>query len=306
MNRLIAAVRKGSLADVKRRLKAGDSPDAFDDDGMESALALAATWGKLSIVRALLKAGANPGDRRYSGSTPLVVAAAQGHTKIVQLLLDHGADVDEDDSEGGTALIEAAAGGHEDIVDLLLEADANVRHKDRDRKTAIIYAAEKRHESIVEELAPYSTANDVREARFRLKLAKAGPTKEKVRKFHEAARNGDIDSVKAYLDAGGDVNAMNSDDGETAVFPAARGGHLEVIKLLAKHGANLSHMDTASNTALLYAFNERGMPAYKYLRTVIDPKLVAKWDKWLIGAEKRAKERYPEIYKLYRKKFKSR
>ena len=80
------------------------------------------------------------------------------------------------------------------------------------------------HESIVDELAPDSTASDVKEAKFKLNLTKAGPTKEKVKDFHVAARKGDIESVKRYLDAGGDVDAIDHEDGETAVFPAGEAG----------------------------------------------------------------------------------
>ena len=62
------------------------------------ALALAAQFGHVAIVRALLDAGEDP-DRynppgAHSGSTPLHQAAHAGHGEVVQLLVERGARLD--------------------------------------------------------------------------------------------------------------------------------------------------------------------------------------------------------------------
>jgi ankyrin repeat protein len=298
MSLLCDAVQKGSLTEVRERLSAGDPADEIDEHSGDALLTLAAMNGSLDIARALLDAGAHPNDRR-SVIPPLVAAAGMGYPDIVALLLEREADVDARNAEGGTALMMAAAGGHLSIVNLLLEADADVRIRDQDGMRAIHFAAEKQHEAIVEAIAPYSTASDVRQAELTLRVGKSGATKEDIRNFHRAAKLGDMTAVEAYLDSGRDVDAMNT-SGETALFFAARRGHIDVIKLLIARGANVNHLDTGDNSALLSAFNEKGMPAYEYLRPLVAPPVLKKWDKWLARAVKRAETRYPEMAKLLR------
>ena len=53
-----------------------------------------------------------------------------------------------------------------------------------------------------------------------------------------AASTGDIEAVKQYLDAGGDVNAK--DKVATPLFYAAHFGHKEIAKLLIEKGADVN------------------------------------------------------------------
>jgi hypothetical protein len=81
--------------DDGRRLLPGASPEDRHD-----ALALAAQFGHVEIVRLLLDAGEDP--NRYnpvahSHSTPLHQAALAGHEKVVRLLVEHGARLDMKD-----------------------------------------------------------------------------------------------------------------------------------------------------------------------------------------------------------------
>ena len=56
--------------------------------------------------------------------------------------------------------------------------------------------------------------------------------------FWEAVRTGDSASVTALLDKGADVNAKFR-YGMTALFKASERGHLEVVKILLAHGADV-------------------------------------------------------------------
>lgn len=51
---------------------------------------------------------------------------------------------------------------------------------------------------------------------------------------------GNIDEVKASLNAGTDVNTAD-DDGYSALHAAAENGYLDVVKLLVLQGANVHH-----------------------------------------------------------------
>jgi ankyrin repeat protein len=69
-----------------------------DPDKRHFALALAAQYGHVEIVRSLLDAGEDP-DRYnppggHAHSTPLHQAALAGHTDVVKLLVERGARLD--------------------------------------------------------------------------------------------------------------------------------------------------------------------------------------------------------------------
>lgn len=68
-----------------------------------------------------------------------------------------------------------------------------------------------------------------------------------------AARDGDIATVRKYINSGGNVNALNPYGG-TAIMFAARAGHTEIAKLLIEAKANLNIQGRyAGTTALMWA-----------------------------------------------------
>ncbi len=58
-----------------------------------------------------------------------------------------------------------------------------------------------------------------------------------------AARRGDAEAVKAAIAQGADVNARFR-YGTTALFPACDKGHIEVVRVLLEHGANVNLKDS--------------------------------------------------------------
>jgi ankyrin repeat protein len=59
-------------------------------------LAIAAEQGKIDVVQALLKAGANVKARNTYGGTALQVSVLRGYKDLVKILIDAGADVARD------------------------------------------------------------------------------------------------------------------------------------------------------------------------------------------------------------------
>jgi hypothetical protein len=83
--------------------------------------------------------------------------------------------------------------------------------------------------------------------------------------FFEAARKGDVASLKAHLDKGVPVDAKWRYD-QTALLMAARGGHMEAVKLLLERGANANAKDSFySMTALSGAAEKRNAELVKLL-----------------------------------------
>jgi hypothetical protein len=89
-------------------------------------LHVAASFGKLNIVKRLLELGADinaPGG--ISGGRPIEEAAAEGHLEIVRYLITHGADLDVRAPETNP-LFSAIYGGHTEVVELLVDSGIDV------------------------------------------------------------------------------------------------------------------------------------------------------------------------------------
>ena len=69
--------------------------------------------------------------------------------------------------------------------------------------------------------------------------------------IHQAVGNGNIEAVKQYLAAGGDVNAKD-DDGWTPLHHAAIWSHKEIAELLIAEGADVNAKDQKEERAPLH------------------------------------------------------
>jgi len=83
-------------------------------------------------------------------------------------------------------------------------------------------------------------------------LGPSGPDGETP--FHEAARTGKADAVKAMLADGQDVNARDADC--TALLNAALHGHADVVQVLLDHGADVDTAGPSGTTPLYHAAYE--------------------------------------------------
>lgn len=94
-------------------------------------LVAAATSRSLSIVKLLVKYGADPnGTEGICNQTALLVAASNGDTEIIQVLLEAGADINHRDWNGWSALMHACSKGRADAVRLLREKGARADFRD--------------------------------------------------------------------------------------------------------------------------------------------------------------------------------
>jgi len=134
---LYAAVFSGRNDVVEILLDKGAIIDRGNDKDVPPLLVLAAEKGYETIVRELLKNGADVNAKIsvssaawYVGDTALIRATTNGHAGIVQALIEKGADVNAKNNIGWTALFIAAGRGHESIVRLLLDGGADLSARD--------------------------------------------------------------------------------------------------------------------------------------------------------------------------------
>jgi hypothetical protein len=137
MDRLQDDARHGRLAAVRKALASGVEPDTRLSETADTALALAAEGGHVSVVRALLEGGADP-NLTSDSETPLQrvlgprAVEPRSRPDIVRALVRGGADVDARDSDGLTPLMRAVIDGRaaERTIRLLvaLGADPSAEH----------------------------------------------------------------------------------------------------------------------------------------------------------------------------------
>jgi len=83
-------------------------------------------------------------------------------------------------------------------------------------------------------------------------IAAPESTHELVGLLHQAALDGDLNSVEKALESGANVNGVD-EDGRTALMFAAFDGHSEIVLTLLEAEAGIDRRDLMGRTALLYA-----------------------------------------------------
>lgn len=139
-----------NLAELKRRLAAGEKADSgFDEHGNSPLIHASAEW-YLAAVRLLLEYKADVNLAGDTGSTALHYAQSSHKDKawdnmgVVRTLLEKGADIGIADKQGGTPLHWAALFGNREAVALLIEKGAEVGAVNKNGMTALHFAATER------------------------------------------------------------------------------------------------------------------------------------------------------------------
>lgn len=154
-NVLINACLTGDIGKAKAAIAAGADVNAAKGLSKKflTPLMCAAREGHLTIVDALLNAGANP---NLAGSEallmivgPLMLAARHGHLEIVKRLVVAGAMVDAPErsllslrDKGDSAIHEAARNGHAQVVEFLLQAGVSPSVKSAWSSSLLVAAAQ--------------------------------------------------------------------------------------------------------------------------------------------------------------------
>jgi ankyrin repeat protein len=259
---LWAACQNGNIAIVRALLDAGSNPNTPLHAG-ETPLMVAARSGFDTIVSLLAAKGANPNVRATRGQTALMWAASQRHPAAVRALLAAGANTKirtETWSQmmavpphglprynrmiphgSYTALLFAARSGDTESARLLLDAGADANDKDAWGVSATALAAHSGFRDLVDLLLARGANPNTGEPGFT--------------PLHAAVMHRDLAMVRALLTHGADANAPVTDwtptrrssrdyhfppslIGATSLWLAARLNEPEIVRLLAKHGAN--------------------------------------------------------------------
>lgn len=235
---LFVAVGRGDVAGLESLLRRGGDPNARNSLEM-TPLMIAATTGRIPVVEALLRGGAELNAWCIFG-TPLTFAAMTGQAEATRFLLDRGADVAAKRPDGITVLMMAARSGAPEIVRDLLARKANVHATDNDGATALIYAAREGDTHAGELLLKGGAAVDAADSHGWTALC-------------YAAVNGHADFVTLLLSKGAKVNARDRRGRTPLLLAASYGDHPAAIRALLEGGADLRATDARSRSALALA-----------------------------------------------------
>ena len=218
--------------------------------GEPQPLHVAAEWGRLDVVRQLLDARADPSSAppSYGGWSPLLIAIHKGHTDTARLLLERGAVVD---------VWCAGALGDAARLRSLLDADPSLATATGPSDaTPLHFAASVEVARLLIERGADPTARGgygwtplhaaAHGARSRRDVARFLATLSNERSIHLACAMGDVQEVRALLDADPSLihakqermSASTLSVGDTPLHIAAALGEVEVATLLLDRGAD--------------------------------------------------------------------
>ena len=212
-------LRRGADVNAEKRVARGV---------METALIVAASYGRMELARLLIRNGAevNLGGEHSRWQkdriTPLMAASGLGRLAMAEFLISQGAEIDAVDTRGRGALYEAAHSGRWAIVEMLLARGANANLQEGWGETPL-YGALVGWDGYGQEGYAVETLNWVRE--------------------RGATRNPDgiaswVKVVNALLAGGADANLQRTTHnwagpGRAAALDyAARLGHSEFARIL--------------------------------------------------------------------------
>ena len=154
-----------------------------------------------------------PSPKGGNETQDMLDAAEAGDLDAIKKLIDTGVSVNGLGDDQSTALHFAAQEGHVDVAKLLIEKGADINAKDDIDQTPVDRARFWKQEKIIALLESSS--------------------------IHEAAKEGNLNTVIQQLNTGADVNHPN-ESGDTPLTYAAFMGHLEIVDLLIDQGAKVS------------------------------------------------------------------
>lgn len=158
-------------------------------------------------------------DLKAENAPPLILAIVNNDIKEIERLLKEGADLNAADSRGSLPMHWAAWKGNLDIFKRVFKSE-KIDSTNQDNLTALSIATIANKGEIVKYLLGLNAKTNIRdgyEQRRRLPL-------------HEAAINGDLESVKLFL-VSTDKNTVDS-KGRTALSYASKFGKMDVINFL--------------------------------------------------------------------------
>ena len=286
------AVYHDNLQAADLLIAAGANVKAVTREGV-TPLAMATLYGSVPMVERLLKAGADAKELGPNGETMLMFAARNGNPRLVQLFVAAGVDVNAAEKlRKTTALMWAAEQHHPEAVQALLKAGAKPAVKSGGAGLPRNYMANRVNQQSVQEAQERRkrAAAAGRTYEQQLQVERAAPLRpafDQVQQpppdddsevvvaglvgsgggglsaLHLAAREGDIESAKALLDGGADVNQV-TEYAWTPLLTAINNRNYALASMLMDRGADPNIANKGGWTPLYIATDNRNIEGGDY------------------------------------------
>lgn len=267
------AASAGSDDAVLALLEAGADPQAATENGDVRALHFAAAGGSVAAIRALLDAGADVNARETTaGQTPLIFAASRNRVDAVRALIEAGAELDIATyvvSMPEMSMVASRSSRiRREVLDSLADEAGVSRVSFRPtpeqvelalrRANAVAPAAVVIPEEIPEVID--RDIGDVSGSRFSMLVGDRGG----LTALHHAAREGNVESTMALVDAGADIDFQSLGDETSPILIAMINGHFDLALDLLERGADPDLASDAGTTPLYAAINTHWAPKARY------------------------------------------
>ncbi len=178
---------------------------------------------------------------------PLELAARQGNRGLAQKLVSAGARI-------GSALHEAVWGGHGEVVNDLLENGASINFRSTTYDLAPLHLAVHAGNAEMVQLLMLKGAD------------KDAPDVNGCTPLQTAARLGQVSAAQALLAGGADLHLRFGSLSMLVIHEAAEGAWVDILRATIEHGADVKAVDRLGRTALhVAASNHEGTEAIDVL-----------------------------------------
>ncbi|MEN9704825.1 MAG: hypothetical protein RLZZ393_704 [Pseudomonadota bacterium] len=234
-----------------------------------TALHRAVYGGDVDEARRLIAAGADVRAANRFGVTPMQLASVVADPAMIRELLKAGADADSPNAEGQTALMAVARTGNVESAQQLVKAGARVAARETwGGQTALMWAAAQGQAGMVRYLVSKGAHVDERATvrDWQRRVTAEGRPKDMFRggmtPLLFAAREGHLETARALLDAGADINLADP-DGVTPLILALQNIHWDMARFLVERGADVNQWDWYGITPLYMAVDMNTLPIGK-------------------------------------------
>ena len=279
------ASKAGQGPVVETLLGAGADPNARTSTGDATPLHFAAAAGSADAVAALVDHGAVMDARESQwGQTPLMFAAAFDRVEAVNMLLERGADltitakvVDIIEREAEDRVARA----RRNTLQVALQSPQQQGAEPPSRPGRAAeprLAAEPRRAAQGQGAYPSEQPGPAQGAPQEtpllpdeidpLSYADLVGTHGGLSALLLAAREGHVESVRALLDAGADIDALGAGDHTSPMLMAAVNGHFDLVEQLLEWGADPNLASDAGATPLYAVLNMEWAPKARHAQPV--------------------------------------
>lgn len=261
------AARLDAPAAVAMVLAAGGNPNVFDEIALETPLHEAARSSNGAAIPLLLDAGASLAARTRQGDTPLFLAATSGNLPVLLALLSAGADPDAVNLQGQSPILAAIAlnglnhGRQKQAIAALATVTADIDRAfsaalwNRLPRAALTLLRRGANANALDEGGHSALAASVHYpglmafeelVRRGADIGRYGPEA-----LRAAATEARPEIIGALLGLGVDIDS-GDEIGATPLLYAVKAGHVETVRYLLAHGADVHATDARGDGAAAY------------------------------------------------------